>query len=401
MNSASARVNIFTFRVSQKVLFLMGLAPYTAIIETPLSNVSEIVIKFSYSRRGCIYNITLATLITITVITLVPEILKFSHPNYGPLVKIIDTILTGLGSIVVVITILMCCHHQQNIVNVGNQLGDFHQKFKVKLSQKVTSELMTWDYSIIVLIFFVFCVGLVTANLLLYQSYILLSFLPMAIISASFIIQYSLAVKTLKGMIRSVNESISEMNNCLIVFREESFVPENTANPRSITRNLTAVRRARAVICKIADQIIDIYGIPSLLIIFYACCCCVSAMYFLITNFMIQERLFLNAASLNGIMWVLLIIFPISLLSEMVKRFNAEMWRTAELVYDFRETCGLNKDIIYELHDFAVELLHRKVEFTASGFFSLDCTLLHAIFGMVVTYLIILLQYKPLDVSSH
>ncbi|THK33111.1 gustatory and pheromone receptor 32a-like [Diachasma alloeum] len=401
MSSASFKINLLTFRVTQKVLLLMGLAPYTVTIEAPPAKESASPIKFSFSKRGCVYNIALVILIIITVITFVPEILQFEHPNYGPVVKCIDITLIIIGNTIAVTTILICCNYQQNIVDIGNQLGEFHQKFQVKSSQKCKSELTNCEYSVIVFIFSLFSIGLVIASFFLYQSLVILSSLPCAIISASFIVKYSLIIKILKGMMKSMNEAICQMDKCLIVFPEDSFFPENIGNPRLIVRNLAAVRQARAVVCKISCQIADIHGLPSLSIIFYACCGCVSAVYFLITNFMIQQRLFLNVASMTGILWILLIMYPIVLLSETVKRFNAEMERTAGLIYDFRGTRGLNKDIIYELNDFAVELLHRKVVFSAYGFFPLDCTLLYSIFGMVVTYLIILLQYKPLDVSTH
>ncbi|XP_011297365.1 putative gustatory receptor 2a [Fopius arisanus] len=71
------------------------------------------------------------------------------------------------------------------------------------------------------------------------------------------------------------------------------------------------------------------------------------------------------------------------------------MERTAEVAYDVKESHAGNKVIGTELNEFAVELLHKKVVFTAHGFFPLDCTLLYSIFGMIVTYLIILLQFSP------
>ncbi|KAJ9600499.1 hypothetical protein L9F63_009269 [Diploptera punctata] len=46
------------------------------------------------------------------------------------------------------------------------------------------------------------------------------------------------------------------------------------------------------------------------------------------------------------------------------------------------------------MQQFSLQLLHRKVQFTACGFFPLDFTLLYSIVGAVTTYLVILIQFQ-------
>jgi hypothetical protein len=53
-----------------------------------------------------------------------------------------------------------------------------------------------------------------------------------------------------------------------------------------------------------------------------------------------------------------------------------------------------------ELQLLSQQLLHRKVRFTACGFFPIDFTLLYSMAGSVTTYLIILLQYNGEDMGS-
>jgi hypothetical protein len=53
-----------------------------------------------------------------------------------------------------------------------------------------------------------------------------------------------------------------------------------------------------------------------------------------------------------------------------------------------------------ELQLFSQQLLHRKLRFSACGFFPIDFTLLYSMAGSVTTYLIILLQYNGEDMSS-
>ncbi|XP_023717531.1 putative gustatory receptor 28a isoform X3 [Cryptotermes secundus] len=67
--------------------------------------------------------------------------------------------------------------------------------------------------------------------------------------------------------------------------------------------------------------------------------------------------------------------------------------RTAVLVH---KLLNKTKDpgLKEELQLFSLQLLHRKVHFTAFGFFPLDFTLLYSITGAVTTYLVILIQFQ-------
>ncbi|XP_021930650.1 putative gustatory receptor 28a isoform X3 [Zootermopsis nevadensis] len=59
--------------------------------------------------------------------------------------------------------------------------------------------------------------------------------------------------------------------------------------------------------------------------------------------------------------------------------------------------CGffpLDFTLLHSLEVFSLQLLHRKVHFTACGIFPLDFTLLYSIFGAVTTYLVILIQFQ-------
>ncbi|KAJ9593248.1 hypothetical protein L9F63_015194 [Diploptera punctata] len=60
----------------------------------------------------------------------------------------------------------------------------------------------------------------------------------------------------------------------------------------------------------------------------------------------------------------------------------------------------INSEVTNELQVFSQQLLHRKLHFSACGFFRLDFTLLYSMVGAVTTYIIILLQYTGHDVDD-
>jgi hypothetical protein len=54
----------------------------------------------------------------------------------------------------------------------------------------------------------------------------------------------------------------------------------------------------------------------------------------------------------------------------------------------------LHPEVKAELQMFTQQMLHRKLQFIACGFFPIDCTLLYSMAGAVTTYFIILLQHS-------
>ncbi|XP_021942396.1 uncharacterized protein LOC110841299 [Zootermopsis nevadensis] len=69
--------------------------------------------------------------------------------------------------------------------------------------------------------------------------------------------------------------------------------------------------------------------------------------------------------------------------------------RTADLVHKVMNVAQ-DVDVKKELELFSLQLVHRKVEFTACGFFPINFSLLYSIVGAVTTYLVILIQFHKL-----
>ncbi|XP_018350971.1 PREDICTED: putative gustatory receptor 28b [Trachymyrmex septentrionalis] len=74
------------------------------------------------------------------------------------------------------------------------------------------------------------------------------------------------------------------------------------------------------------------------------------------------------------------------------------MKKTGNLVHNLLN-CAIEKETNAELKKFSLHLLHRKIQFTANGYFTLDNTFFHSLTGTVVTYLVILVQFHM--VNSH
>jgi hypothetical protein len=67
---------------------------------------------------------------------------------------------------------------------------------------------------------------------------------------------------------------------------------------------------------------------------------------------------------------------------------------TTVLVHKLLLLRSLHPEVKAELQMFSQQMLHRKLQFIACGFFPIDCTLLYSMAGAVTTYFIILLQHS-------
>ncbi|XP_018376113.1 PREDICTED: putative gustatory receptor 28b [Trachymyrmex cornetzi] len=95
---------------------------------------------------------------------------------------------------------------------------------------------------------------------------------------------------------------------------------------------------------------------------------------------------------------MIFLIYPIFLFTNRITRILIEMKKTGNIVHDLLN-CAIGKETKAELKKFSLHLLHRKIQFTANGYFTLDNTFLHSLIGTVVTYLVIFVQFQ--NVSSH
>ncbi|KAK0182850.1 hypothetical protein PV327_000942 [Microctonus hyperodae] len=77
-----------------------------------------------------------------------------------------------------------------------------------------------------------------------------------------------------------------------------------------------------------------------------------------------------------------------------VTRLMDQIETTPNMLYHVMDAHQNNQQMISQLKQFSLELLHRKIQITAYNFIPLDSTLLHSIISMVITYLVILLQMQ-------
>ncbi|KAF2880003.1 hypothetical protein ILUMI_26163 [Ignelater luminosus] len=92
-------------------------------------------------------------------------------------------------------------------------------------------------------------------------------------------------------------------------------------------------------------------------------------------------------------LWCLLHIGRLMLLAQPCHSCLNEAQKTSDLVCKLLFSLDSDREVKSKLRDFALILLHRKFEFTASGLIAVNRALVTTIVGAITTYLVILLQF--------
>ncbi|XP_063975648.1 gustatory receptor for sugar taste 43a-like [Diachasmimorpha longicaudata] len=376
---------------------LLGLAPCSVKISTPSAPEVGFTCLFSHSRVKCFYNILLIGLYIAIMVRSVPALNNVQYPNNSSVGRMIGLALGIMGNAIPTVIIIYYLIFQRDIIRIGNQMNQFDKTYGAKLIAKSDRGIGNLKIYAIVVIIFVIWIGVLITEYMLPQGmiYIVTSSLNEGFVSW-LLVQYSLVIHVLENRIRGLNKALLDSAVHVTVFTEGPLVRRSVASDSLIIQNLIMIKKARNYVLKLSRQISKFYTFPVLLIICYCCCSCIDTGYFYIMTLMLPEKKGDNNVLIDAIFCVLMNFYPIIILSTSVNSFQAETEHTADIVYDMMETCAAHKDVELSLNNFAVELLHKKVSFNACGLFSLDCTLLHSILAMIATYLLILVQFKPL-----
>ncbi|KAJ9599139.1 hypothetical protein L9F63_010407, partial [Diploptera punctata] len=169
------------------------------------------------------------------------------------------------------------------------------------------------------------------------------------------------------------------------------FVTKKDNNSKSL--NLLTLMNSCDFLCELCENVNYIFSVRILISVAHKFCCITGSLYFILIQIMfIYDFEYIPSIVISVIHFCTKSISLVIILHQ-CSSTSYEANRTAILVHKL-----LNKtedpEVREELQLFSLQLLHRKVQFTACGFFPLDFTLLYSIIGAVTTYLVILIQFQ-------
>jgi hypothetical protein len=168
------------------------------------------------------------------------------------------------------------------------------------------------------------------------------------------------------------------------------------------------VRRLRGIynlLCDAAELILSIYQVQFLInliqiFVEVSACLCVTFKYVIkLLTCQLNARLPWYILSLI-LVWGTINLTKLAAITASCQGASEKANRTTVLVHRLLLLRPLHPEVRRELQMFSQQMLHRKLEFIACGFFPIDFTLLYSMAGAVTTYFIILLQYSGKDIDD-
>ncbi|KAK0082053.1 hypothetical protein PV325_011152 [Microctonus aethiopoides] len=208
------------------------------------------------------------------------------------------------------------------------------------------------------------------------------------------LLQYSFALNALNERFTSLNKSLIKLGNISMKIPLQILFVKKIPLDHKVLSDIINIRLAYRILCEICDHVSDLFALPTLLGIIYFGSSTTYETYFILISFFTHDTTNINFARAGSLVWFSTQLYDIFILTISVTKIIREIKNTPTSIHLILDRCTTNNKIEEELTEFSRELFHRKVEFNVYGMFSLDCSLPHLVFGTVVTYLIILVQFQ-------
>ncbi|XP_011686318.1 PREDICTED: gustatory receptor for sugar taste 43a isoform X2 [Wasmannia auropunctata] len=184
-----------------------------------------------------------------------------------------------------------------------------------------------------------------------------------------------------------------DVGNVRMFRRSKIMDSSNTNDGKSFTDSISQLMTVHASLCDTVMLINAAYGVVALVITITCLIHLIITPYFLIMEADgRREPLFLAVQGL----WCIFHIWRLLMIVQPTYTATTQGKKTAVLVSQLLSTSP-DKESRKQLEIFSLQLLHRPLEFSACGLFTLDRTLVTSIAGAVTTYLVILLQFQKQD----
>ncbi|KAG5326775.1 GR28B protein, partial [Acromyrmex heyeri] len=395
----------WTFRILIMFFKLIGLATFTHRIVIYKKRTSY---TFQYSKLGIVYNVVLSSLMIVSNYMCIPDILNDDYYEKTKLTVGIEILQTVLGALATCAIFISYCIDQKFLVQIANRLSIIEHEIDRLYDLYYPLRRQRIFYTTIIVCILKICLLILllfTENLAFHtgpDSW-LTDVLPTFHVGW-LLIQYFLLVTVIQTDFADINRAIQSLTkiNAPDLRLQSLYQTRRIVVNNSTVHQLLQLRDVHCHLCEISEDVSSFYSLPVLFAI----------IFFFLTLIETTDNIvhdFLNCA-IGKETKAELKEFSLQLLHRKIQftangyftldnTFFHSMEKTGNIVHDLLN-CAVGKEIKAELKKFSLQLLHRQIQFTANGYFTLDNTFLHSLTGTVVTYLIILVQFQMVSSRS-
>ncbi|XP_070164526.1 putative gustatory receptor 28a [Polyergus mexicanus] len=396
IRSKSHKNSFWMLRVLIIFFKLIGLATFTHRIDT---SKNRTLYTFQYSEYGIIYNTVLISLMVASNYLSIPYRINLKYENKTNLTVAIELVQTIFGTIVICTILLFYCIDQKFFVRIINRLTDveheidrLYRLYNPLRRQRVLCTLII----VCILNICLLIVLLITEVLAFHSSPIswLSDVLPTFYVGWM-IIQYFMLVTIIQVDFADVNRAIENLSRvCSPDFRPQSFCQtRRIIVSNSIVRQLLQLQDVHCHLCEISGNVSDFYSLPILFGVTFLFLSLIYNGYYLFSPLLMSDEVLKYEIFSNTVFWLIYLIYPLFIFTNRITKILNEMEKTGNIVHNIL-SCAIGKEAKSELKQFSLQILHRKIRFTANGYFTLDNSFLYSLIGTVVTYLVILVQFQ-------
>ncbi|KAF7988494.1 hypothetical protein HCN44_001067 [Aphidius gifuensis] len=210
-----------------------------------------------------------------------------------------------------------------------------------------------------------------------------------------YIMQYGFILIMLENRFKSLNKAFIKLSKGQVQpFIIKTVRSEIYDDNDFVSDRFFVLRQAYTMYSEVCKKLSNYYSFPLLFSMGWFSCEIIYCSYYIILSFLFPDSTKSKAKLFVLFYWIIIETVPIIILTNNVTKIMNEMKATSGIVYIILAQSTVFDKIQNELNAFGLELLHKKISFSAYGIFSLDNQLLQSISGTVVTYLVILIQFQ-------
>ncbi|XP_006622113.2 uncharacterized protein LOC102672728 [Apis dorsata] len=296
---------------------------------------SKNVVFFVGSKLGILYNLFGSFLIIASNFFLMPLIFYAEYAFRTNMTIILETFQALLGSSVIILTLLSYCIFQSVITKIGNYLIRIEiilHRLQQPLNQKYIFNVL---FFVCLFKLVIFVVLLITEIIYFKPEPItLLGNLIPTIFASLLFIQYFFVITL-------INEIFVKLNCIIQNFyqnRSDDFNSNILYQNRRIFMNcsrihlLLQIRNIHDHLCNISREISQFYAFPTLIGLCFIFFTSLYIIYFFLVAFLKNMNVDLML-TINGILWIILLLFPFGLLTSKITKIVNEIEKTGCIVH--------------------------------------------------------------------
>ncbi|KYN09751.1 hypothetical protein ALC57_18272 [Trachymyrmex cornetzi] len=288
---------------------------------------------FQYSKFGIVYNVVLSSLmIALNYIISIPFRLNWHYMIQTNLTVGIAVLQTVLGTLVMCVILISYCINQKSLVRIANRLITIEHE--IDRLYHLYHPLRRQRIFCIMIIVCILKICLLI--LLLFVEFLVLHLNPVSWLTdvlpafhvGWILIQYFLLVTVIQADFADVNRAIQSLTriNAPDLRLQSLYQTRRIIMNNSIVYQLLQLRDVHCHLCEISEDMSSFYSLPVLFgIVFLFLSLIYNGYYFLLFLLMTDDILNYSYGILDVILWIIFLIYPISLLTNRITRILIEV----------------------------------------------------------------------------